>query len=215
MLHLKPAYVDKSAAIVIRLRKDLEKAGYRMMDADANPFFLKFDKVNREEWTGQKLDVTSWEDELAFFSWTLKAINGLSVIVLIILLAIIVVGIMNTMWIAIRERTREIGTLRAIGMQREQVVRQFLLEALMLGLLGTVAGAALGAFAGTTINAAQIPVPLAGQIFLLSNHFFVSVHIEALFVSVIAITAVTGVAALYPSLRAARLRPVNAMQHFG
>jgi ABC-type lipoprotein release transport system permease subunit len=85
----------------------------------------------------------------------------------------------------------------------------------MLGLLGTVAGAALGAFAGTTINAAQIPVPLAGQIFLLSNHFFVSVHIEALFVSVIAITAVTGVAALYPSLRAARLRPVNAMQHFG
>jgi ABC-type lipoprotein release transport system permease subunit len=105
MLHLKPAYVDKSAAIVIRLRKDLEKAGYRMMDADANPFFLKFDKVNREEWTGQKLDVTSWEDELAFFSWTLKAINGLSVIVLIILLAIIVVGIMNTMWIAIRERT--------------------------------------------------------------------------------------------------------------
>ena len=62
--------------IVVRLRKDLEPAGYKIMDADANPFFLKFDKVKREEWTGQKLDVTSWEDELSFFSWTLKAIKA-------------------------------------------------------------------------------------------------------------------------------------------
>jgi ABC-type antimicrobial peptide transport system permease subunit len=135
--------------------------------------------------------------------------------VLIILLAIIVVGIMNTMWIAIRERTREIGTLRAIGMQREQVVRQFLLEALMLGLLGTLGGAALGAIAAGSINAAQIPVPLAGQIFLLSNHFFIAVHLKALVGSVIAITVVTGLAALFPSLRAAQLEPVTAMQHFG
>ncbi len=215
MLHLKPRFIEQSPAIVLRLRKDLENAGYKMMDADANPFFLKFDKVNREEWTGQKLDVTSWEDELAFFKWTLQAIQGLSAIVLIILLAIIVVGIMNTMWIAIRERTREIGTLRAIGMQREQVVRQFLLEALMLGLLGTVAGAALGAIAGASINAAQIPVPLAGQIFLLSNHFLISVHPQALLSSVIIITVLTGFAALFPSLRAARLEPVTAMQHFG
>ena len=40
------------------------------------------------------------------------------------------IGIMNTMWIAIRERTREIGTLRAIGMQRRAVLWMFLLEAL-------------------------------------------------------------------------------------
>ena len=50
---------------------------------------------------------------------------------------------MNTMWIAIRERTREIGTLRAIGMQRRAVLRMFLLESLMLGLVGTVGGALL------------------------------------------------------------------------
>ncbi len=215
MLHLKPGAVENAPKIVARLRKSLEAAGYRVMDADPNPFFMKFDKVNREDWTGQKLDVTSWEDELAFFSWTLKAINGLSVIVLVILLAIIVIGIMNTMWIAIRERTREIGTLRAIGMQREQVVRQFLLEALMLGLLGTMVGALLGALAAAAINAAQIPVPLAGQIFLLSNHFFFSIHFKALVGAVVTITVVTGLAALYPSLRAARLKPVNAMQHFG
>jgi len=215
MLHLKPKFIDQAPAIVARLRKDLEAAGYRIMDADPHPFFMKFDKVSREEWTGQKLDVTSWQDEMAFFNWTLQAVSGLSVIVLTILLAIIVIGIMNTMWIAIRERTREIGTLRAIGMQREQVVRQFLLEALMLGAFATLVGAAIGAAAGLGVNAAQIPVPVAGQLFLLSTHFFVSIHPVALVTAAFTITLVTGLAALYPSLRAAQLEPVTAMQHFG
>ena len=44
---------------------------------------------------------------------------------------------MNTMWIAIRERTREIGTLRAIGMQRGGVLRMFLFESFQMGLIGT------------------------------------------------------------------------------
>ncbi len=119
------------------------------------------------------------------------------------------------MWIAIRERTREIGTLRAIGMQREQVVRQFLIEALMLGAFSTLIGAALGTVAGFAINRAQIPVPVAGQLFLLTTHFFVSIHPVALVTSMILITIVTGLAAFYPSLRASRLEPVTAMQHFG
>ena len=79
---------------------------------------MKFETVNREDWTGQKLDVTTWEDEISFMTWTLTALQGLSFVLIVILIAIIVIGIMNTMWIAIRERTREIGTLRAIGMQR-------------------------------------------------------------------------------------------------
>ena len=62
----------------------------------------------------------------------------------------------------------------------------------MLGLRGTLAGAALGAVAAGSINAAQIPVPLAGQIFLLPPSFFVSIHPMALLKSVGIITAVTG-----------------------
>jgi len=185
------------------------------MDPESQPFFMKFEKVSREDWTGQKLDVTSWEDELAFFSWTLKAVRGISVLLIAILLAIVVVGIMNTMWIAIRERTREIGTLRAIGMQREQVVRQFQIEALLLGLVSTVIGAAVGGAVALGVNAAQVSVPLAIKFFLLSDHLFLSVHPSALLASVGAITLITGLAALYPSLRAARLEPVTAMQHFG
>jgi ABC-type antimicrobial peptide transport system permease subunit len=88
------------------------------MDPDPRAFWFKFETVNREGWTGQKLDVTTWEDEISFIQWTVTAITWLSYTLIGILLVIIVVGLMNTMWISIRERTREIGTLRAIGMQR-------------------------------------------------------------------------------------------------
>ena len=104
------------------------------MAPDPRAFWMKFQSVAREDWTGQKLDVTTWEDEISFMTWTLKALQGLSVVLIVILIAIIIIGIMNTMWIAIRERTREIGTLRAIGMHRREVLWMFLLESLMLGL---------------------------------------------------------------------------------
>lgn len=213
MLHLKR--IDDMGPVAERLRGSLAKAGWKIMEYDPVVFWMKFDKVNREAWTGQKLDITTWKDELSFFMWVLTALDALTAILITILLIIVVVGIMNTMWIAIRERTREIGTLRAIGMQRRQVLRLFLLEAILLGLAGTVAGAVLAALLGTTVNALKIPVPDAVQLFLMSDHLFFAIHPAGLVKAILGITLVTGLAALYPSLRAARLKPVVAMGHAG
>jgi len=207
--------LDRIPEIAARLRTALEQAGWRVMTADPRAFWMKFQSVSREDWTGQKLDVTSWEDEISFMTWTLKALQGLSVVLIVILVTIIIVGIMNTMWIAIRERTREIGTLRAIGMHRREVLWMFLLESLMLGLLATVAGVVIGAGIAAGLNALHVPVGRGLQFFLMSPHLHISVHLALLVRSVVAITVVTGLAALYPSIRAARLRPVVAMSHFG
>jgi putative ABC transport system permease protein len=197
------------------LRNSLEKAGYRVMEADPRVFWMKFESVNREEWTGQKLDVTTWEDELSFMMWTLQLLGGLSAVLMVILIAIVVTGIMNTMWIAIRERTREIGALRAIGMQRGGVLRMFLLESLLLGLGATTAGALLGAAVAALLNVAAIHVPVGMQIFLMSDRLRLAVHAPLLVGAVVLISIVSALAAIYPSIRAARLRPVAAMSHFG
>jgi ABC-type antimicrobial peptide transport system permease subunit len=61
----------------------------------------------------------------------------------------------------------------------------------------------------------HVHVPTGLQFFLMSPYLHISVHGSALVRSIIAITVVTALAALYPSLRAARLRPVVAMSHFG
>jgi ABC-type lipoprotein release transport system permease subunit len=214
-IHVKPQYVDHLAPIAARLRQSLERAGYRVMEPDARAFWMKFQTVSREDWTGQKLDVTSWEDELSFIMWSFQALQALSFIMMVILIGIMVAGIMNTLWIAIRERTREIGTLRAIGMQRGGVLRLFLLEAGMLGVLGSSAGIGLGAVAISLINSAKIKVPTSVQLFLMRDTLQLLLEPRTLITSIILITLVTSAAALYPSLRAARLKPVDAMAHFG
>jgi ABC-type lipoprotein release transport system permease subunit len=214
-IHVKPQYVDDLAPIAARLRQTLEHAGYRLMESDPRPFFQKFQSVTREDWTGQKLDVTTWEDELSFIMWTLKALQGLSLLLMVILIAIMVTGIMNTLWIAIRERTREIGTLRAIGMQRAGIARLFLFEATMLGVIGASFGAVLGVLISLVINAMKIHVPLSVQLFLMRDTLQLAFAPRALGYAVGLISLVTGAAALYPSLRAARLKPVDAMAHFG
>jgi putative ABC transport system permease protein len=214
-IHLKPEYVNDLGPLAARLRTSLEQAGYRIMEPDPRPFWMKFESVTREDWTGQKLDVTSWEDELSFMMWTLQALNGLSFVLLVILIAIVVTGIMNTMWIAIRERTREIGTLRAIGMQRGSVVRMFLSESFFLGVLGAVTGALAGAGIALVLNSAKIHVPLSAQLFLMSDTLKLDVAGSALVGAVILISLVTAAASLYPAFRASRLKPVDAMSHFG
>jgi ABC-type lipoprotein release transport system permease subunit len=212
---LKPQYVENLAPLAARLRSALEQAGYRVMEPDPRAFWMKFQTVAREEWTGQKYDVTTWEDELQFLMWTLGALNGISVVLVVILIAIMTTGIMNTLWIAIRERTREIGALRAIGMQRFAVARLFLMEASSLGFVGGCIGVLLGAVAAALLNAAHVPIPKAAQLFLMADTLRLAVEPGAVVFAVVLITLVSGAAALYPSLRAARLRPVDAMSHFG
>jgi putative ABC transport system permease protein len=214
-IHVKPGYVDELGPIAARLRAALEKAGYRLMEPDPRPFWMKFQNVTREEWTGQKLDVTTWEDELSFMMWTLNALQGLTAVLMVILIAIVVMGIMNTLWIAIRERTREIGTLRAIGMQRGGIARLFLFEAAFLGVIGSMLGVGLGVIIAGLINLAKIQVPLSVQLFLMRDTVELALDGSALISAVALISLVTAAAALYPSIRAARLKPVDAMAHFG
>ena len=214
-IHLYLRDASKAGPVAARLRELLAKDGYRVMDADPQAYFMKFQKVNSEDWTGQKLDVTTWEDELSFMSWILSGVSGLTGLLIFVLLVIVVIGILNTLAIAIRERTREIGTLRAIGMQRRKVLWLFLLESLLLGVSGTAAGALIGAAIAAGLNALHLAAPEGVQMFLLQQHLTLSLHARDIAGNALFIAAVTTVASLFPAFRAARLKPVTAMHHVG
>ena len=125
---------------------------------------------------------------------------------------IIGVGIMNTMWIAVRERTQELGTLRAIGMGRGRVLQMILLEATLLGFAATLFGAGLGALAAFGLDAAEIVIPNgAVRYILLSDQLHLLVEGADVAKAVVVFTALTAVASLGPAIRAARLQPVTAI----
>ena len=72
-----------------------------------------------------------------------QGLNMVSVIAVLVLFFVILIGVVNTMRMSIRERTREIGTNRAIGMQRSDVRAVFVLEIVFLAVFACVIGAAL------------------------------------------------------------------------
>jgi ABC-type lipoprotein release transport system permease subunit len=197
------------------LRKSLAEAGYAMMDSDPRAFWFKFDSVNREDWTGQKIDLTTWEEEISFIKWTLTAIDGLTYVLTGILLVIIVIGIMNSMWIAINERTRETGTLRAIGMQRRRVMAMFVIEAFTLSGISTLVGALVGLVLAGITHASQIHIPQGAQMFLMANTLKFSFDFTRILTGILVIISATTLISLIPSFRAARLKPITAMQHNG
>jgi putative ABC transport system permease protein len=189
-------------------------AGYDVMDHTPSAFFMKFETIQGEDWLGQKVDLTTWNDEVGMMKWAINAIDAISFFLVLIMLVIIVIGIVNTMFIAVRERTNEIGTLRALGMQRRQVLRVFLLEAAVLGAGASLFGAALGAVVATLLNVLRIPLGVdALKAILMSDTLTLTVQPMQIGLAVVVFTVVTAIAAFWPAVRAARLLPVTAIHH--
>lgn len=198
-----------------RVREALLSAGYQMLPDDPRAFFFKFENVSREGWTGQKLDLTTWHDEVSFIAWTVDLMSALSFLLAVVLLAVIGVGIMIVMWISVRGRTREIGTLRAIGMQRPSVLAMFLAEGFLLGLCATVAGTLLGVALSALLTAAQVTLPQGVQFVLLSEKLLVVPTLRWALISAAFITTVVTGISFGPALVASRMKPVTAMAHAG
>ena len=215
-IHLYLKDTDDSAAVAARLRAAFAETGWRVMEPEAKPYWMKLMlSVPAEDWTGQKLDVTTGDDEMADFKKFITGIQIFNGVLVIILLLVVLVGILNTLAIAVRERTKEIGTLRAIGMQRRKVLWLFVLETAMLSLVCTVVGALAAQGLAALINGAAIVLPPAVQIFLAMEHLHLAVNPVWVALYVVAISTLTVLASLIPAFRAARLRPITAMHHIG
>lgn len=207
--------ISKVKPVQERMREVLKQAGYLMLEADPRPFWAKFDSVNRESWTGQKLDITTWEEETSFVKWIVTILSFFATVVILILVVIIAVGIMMVVWISIRERTREIGTLRAVGMQRQSVLAMFVTEGFLLGLFGTLAGTIAGVLLTVGLNAARIALPKSWQFVFMSERLIITPTLGWLIFGIGFITAIITAISVIPSFLAARLKPISAMSHVG
>ncbi len=205
-----------SDTVAVRLRALFQEQGWRVMEPDPQPYYMKlFLTVPASDWTGQQLDITTWADELGNFKQIIFGLKALTFLLVFLLMVVVVIGILNTMAIAIRERTREIGTLRAIGMQRRKVLWLFVLEMGLLGALGCTLGAVLATLVAGGLNLARLRVPTAIEIFLSQEHLHFQLEPAAAVAAVVVLSLVTVLAAVWPAVRAARLRPVTAMHHIG
>jgi ABC-type lipoprotein release transport system permease subunit len=212
-IHLFLADAERADAVADALRSTLRARGYEVMEPAERPFWMKMQDVEREDWTGQRIDVTTWTDEMQFMRNVLRTFDLVTSVLVSILLVIVVLGVMNTLWMAIRERTQEVGTMRAIGMPQRAVLAMFMIEAFVLSVSATLLGALLAAGVAAMVDAAGIPLNESVRMFLMSENLRLIVDLPTALTAIVTIATVTTLGALFPAWRAARLPPVTAMQH--
>jgi putative ABC transport system permease protein len=142
----------------------------------------------------QTKDFTQYYNQLDYIDWFVWIVSLISVIVGGL-------GVLNTMLMAVSERTREIGTLRAVGWSRGQVLRMILAEGLVISVVGGGLGLFLGAFGAETL----IHWAPRGLDTRYSTMLFVQGFSIAL--------ALGFFGALYPALQASRLSPIEALKY--
>src|SRR5207253_2359619 len=141
-------------------------------------------------------DMTEMTKALASTS---NLMAGLLLSVACISLVVGGVGIMNIMLVSVTERTREIGLRMAVGARARDVLRQFLIEAVVLCLLGGLIGIVVG---------------VGGSYLVwLFKHWPVELSLPAIFVSVLMSATVGVIFGYYPAWKASRLDPIEALRY--
>lgn len=160
---------------------------------------------------GFAVEVKTWAELSNFYKQVRNMFDMIFFFILSIVLVIVVMSVINTMSMAVMERTREVGTMRALGLKRQGIKFLFTTEGMLLGLLGSLAGAALffavyfviaAAAPAYTPPASSNPVPLR-----------VDLVWPAMGKNLVFMMLLSMIAAFVPARRSSRMSIVDALGH--
>jgi putative ABC transport system permease protein len=160
----------------------------------------------------QQMVLKKWIDLATYYLQVRNMFFGIFVFLGIIVFFMVLMASVNTLLMAMFERTREIGTMLAMGTPRAWIVALFMLEATVTGILGAIAGVAGGNLLGVIINASGLHMPPPPGLTVPID--FHVLHIPALMIasSLIVIFSLA-LASILPAIRASRLQIAEALAH--
>ena len=165
----------------------------------------------REELPESEWEVITWYDISKLYLRTKRMFDIIFGLVFVIIATIVIMSVLNTIGMAVVERTREIGTLRAIGLKRPGVVRLFGIESAFLGMIGALVGliitVSFALFIGAINPTWEPPVTareIVWEIRILPHYLLLTFVLLVIF---------TSLAAIAPARRAAKQSIVDSLGH--
>ena len=159
----------------------------------------------------QGYELASWRELSDFYDKTVRLYESQFGVLRLIILLMVLLSVANSVNMTLFERTREFGTLLALGDRPDRVFQLIITESLLLGLFGAALGMLLGCAAGWTISAIGIPMPPPPNANVGYTAFIRLVPVEVLSAGIVGFVA-TCLAAVLPARRVSRMNVVDALR---
>ena len=157
------------------------------------------------------LDIRDWKQLSSFYRQVKSLFDTIFSFIFSIVAIVVIMSVVNTMSMTVVERTREIGTLRALGMKRGQIVALFSVEALLLAAVGVAVGVLVTLIVVFIVNSmgiSYVPPSSSDRVPLL-----VDVLPGTMLFTFVLLALLTSIAAFFPASGASRKRIVDALGH--
>ena len=162
-------------------------------------------------------EISTWRTAIPELSSTVEMKNAVMTTFSAVLLGIAAIGIFNILLMAIYERTREIGLLGAIGLKPRQISFLFLLEGIMIGVVGAVVGTIMGYLINLVLSIYGIDygfaVDMVDYMALLGSTIYPTFDLNLTLQRAAMVAIISALAALYPAIEASRREPADALHH--
>ena len=152
-----------------------------------------------------------WQEQNSSLFQALKLEKLGMTVILLLIVVVAAFNIVSTLTMVVTDKTREIGILKAMGLPARSVRRVFFLQGLVIGLVGTGAGLALGLAGAVALEKGEF-IKLDPSVYFI-DHLPVATEPQDVLVTVLASVAIAALATLYPAIQAAKLYPLEAIRH--
>ncbi|MBK1679274.1 ABC transporter permease [Rhodocyclus tenuis] len=166
----------------------------------------------KQGFSGAGLEITTWNELSDFYEKTVDLYDRQFGVLRLIILLMVLLSVVNSVNMTLFERTREFGTMLALGDRSRTIFKLIMIESLCLGLFGATLGMAVGCGAALGISAIGIPMPPPPNANLGYTALIRIVPLEIAAAGMIGFIA-TLLATALPARRAARLEIVEALRH--
>ena len=202
--------IDEAAAT---LREGFAAANWELSIPRSTQAIFKLWDAWSESWIGQRFEIGPWSNEMWWMDWRVHASKIILIVLTAMLCLVVGLGAISATTVAVRSRTVELGTLRALGISPAQLVGMVLLETALLAVMAVGLGAAVGLVIVAAVNGAGVTLANSTARYLLfGDTLHMAVSYGHLFFVLFLMVCITVAAALYPAAQAARIGPTDAMR---